>query len=124
MRMSIPLGSAGFTVYIWTGEEDDLLHIFPVHAWLAITGLLLQHWNRMDLCKITVTINHIINLARETLDLMEMDAAKLEIGCDSIDAIVVEFNIIIGRQMCKINIRITAKINGPCTSRIKSIENK
>lgn len=71
-----------------------------------------------------VKIGHVINVAQETLDLTEMDAAKIEVGCDSIDTIAKKFNIIIGRQLCKINIRITTKISGLCTSMIMSMESK
>lgn len=52
-RTSIPCRQheAGFTVYRWTGQEDDLFQIFPVVAWISIRRLPLHHWNREDLAK-------------------------------------------------------------------------
>lgn len=63
-----------------------------------------------------VKIGHVIDNSGNRSD--ELDATKIEIGCDSIEAILKDFNIVIGRQMCKLNIRITAKIGGPIMSRI------
>lgn len=51
-----------------------------------------------------IKIGLVINIAQETLNRVELDAAKIEIGCDSIEAIPKDFNIVIGQQMCKINI--------------------
>lgn len=111
-RTSIPCKDhkAGFSIYHWSGEEDNIIHLFPITATLAITDVPLHHWNRTDLNKLLIRFAHVIKVNDQTLDKSDISVARVRVSCDKLSVILKEFNAVFGNQMCKINIMIESTI--------------
>lgn len=98
-RTSIPCKDhkAGFTVYHWTSEEDDTIHLFSIMATLAIIGVTLHHWNCADLSKLLIRFAYVIKVDEYTLDKSNLRAAWITVGYDKLSVIPKEFNVVFGK---------------------------
>lgn len=102
-------------MYHWAREEDDMFHVFPVTAWLAIHGVLLQHWNCNVLSKLIVHFAHVISVEEETLSKEDLSAMKVRAGCEKLEAIPL-IHCVFGKQICKISIKVEASLGGKAYS--------
>lgn len=72
--------------YRWTGEEEDSIYLFPYtgdsnHHRRALAPLT---WNRVDLSKLLVRFDHVVDVDERTLDKADLRAARVTVRCDKI----------------------------------------
>lgn len=99
---------AGLILYKWTGEEDNQAYKFSNIAWVGTNGMPIQYWNRIDLNMLMVNFARAQN-QRNSLNALNMEKACLPIGCEYLESIPKDFNIV-GKQLYKIAIKIISKI--------------
>lgn len=75
-RTSIPCNDykAGFTVYRWSGEEDD--QVFPITAWLKIEGIPLRPGNRQDISKLLIKNAYVIKVYDHAVEKVNIYCAR------------------------------------------------
>lgn len=91
----------GFTVYLWAGEEDDIVHLFPTTARLAITRVPLHYSSHTDLNNLLIRFARVTDVEKQTLDKADLTAAQVTIDRDKLSVIPKEFNTVFDKQMCK-----------------------
>lgn len=94
-----------FRVVRWGDEEGVRRHKLPVRAWIAISGIPFNHWDRCDLRKILIEFAQILDISYPTQDKTDLSVARLYVGCDDIGSIPEEITVIIGASI-KIEIQI------------------
>lgn len=88
--------------------------LYPDHmAWISISGLPPHHQNITDISKLIIKFAHLVDVDEYTLAKTDIQKTKALIGCNSPDNIPGEFHALIGNQLCKITIEITATIVTP-----------
>lgn len=112
----------GFRVVRWGKEEGVKQHKFPVRAWIAIKGLLFNHWNRNDLSKIFSKHAQILDISDSTLEKTDLSAARMYVGCDELGSIPKRMTVIIGSSCYNITIKIEAQIKEPVEVRVSQEE--
>lgn len=101
---------AGFRVFRWNREEDDQLYTIPTAAWVEIRGLSIHHWNRMDINKLMIKFAHVIHINEDTSQKKKLDCGRVKVGCNSVQAVPSEFNVVLGSQFVSIKLKITHKL--------------
>lgn len=79
----------------------------------------LHHCNRTDLSKLLVRFAHVVDVDGRILDKSDLRAARVTMGCDRLSSIPRKFNAVFGRQICKIGIRVEARITAPMDPEIR-----
>lgn len=67
-------------------------------VWVAVTEFPLQNWNRCDLSKLLMKFAHVIDVAKATLDRMDLEAANVLIGCETLAVVPEEIQAVIGHR--------------------------
>lgn len=78
-----------------------------------IAGFPLQNWNRYDLSNQLVKFVHVIYVSDETLELLDLQSAKVLVCCESLQAIPAELHAVIGHNLFLISIRVTKYLISP-----------
>lgn len=86
-RISIPCKQhkACFSMYRWLGEENDLIHLFPVTTWIAIGGFPLHHQNQSYPSKLMVKCNHVIKVSEHIIDKSDIEVIRVYVGCEILE---------------------------------------
>lgn len=97
-RTSIPCRDhiTDFTVYRWSGEEDDQTQLFPITATIAIQCLPLHHWNRRNLRKVVARFAQLIDVDKGTVNRIELAMARVRIDYKNVNLIPKELTTVVG----------------------------
>lgn len=87
-------------------EEDNLIQLFSIKAWISVRGFLSHHWNMADFNKLEVKFTHLVDVDEDALSKSDTQAAKLLVECEDASAIPTEFNVTLGNQLSKIQISV------------------